>query len=223
MRNGVALAAACVLAACASTPTDRPTVAIEDEPALSAWEAALVPEDRQRLALLPATWAIARTRAEARSPALLAEAGALLAGDAALDHPALTPGSYHCSLTRLGDFGRRPAIRRFPPFFCYVRGESGDRLSFTKQTGTDLPGGWLTLDEPGRRYVFTGAQQRRAGDTSLAYGGEPARDLAGVVERIGSFRWRLVIPWRGKDAGLDVYDLVPVPTEFQAPEPPAED
>jgi len=43
----------------------------------------------------------------------------------------------------------------------------------------------------------------------------------GVIERIGPFRWRLVLPWRGERPGLDIYELTPVPLEQQAAEPPA--
>jgi hypothetical protein len=108
-------------------------------------------------------------------------------------------------------------IRVMPPFFCYIRGESDNLLTFAKQTGTDLPGGWLYPDDD-KRYVFLGARQRRSGDTSLAYGADRVRDVIGVAERIGSFRWRLEIRGPARD-GLDVYELTPVPTENQPPQP----
>ena len=34
--------------------------------------------------------------------------------------------------------------------------------------------------------------------------------MVGVLERIGAFRWRLVIPWPQNDAKLDVFELTPV-------------
>jgi hypothetical protein len=220
MREVLALIIGCALSACAAEQA-RPVVEVEAAPT-GAWETIIRPEDRTRLTTLPATWLSAWTRAESRSAALLKDVADIARPDAALDHPALPPGSYNCSLTRMGDFGaRRPAVRRFPPFFCYVRGEEGNALSFTKQTGTDLPGGWLHPDVEAPRYVFLGAKQRKPGDNSLSYGTELERDLAGVLERIGPFRWRLVVPWRDGDTGIDIYELTPVPADGQAEEPPA--
>ena len=47
-------------------------------------------------------------------------------------------------------------------------------------------------------------------DQPLAYGDNPKRDMAGVFERIGPFRWRLVIPWPQGSSKLDVFELTPV-------------
>ena len=38
----------------------------------------------------------------------------------------------------------------------------------------------------------------------------PKRDMAGVLERIGPFKWRLVIPWPQSTSKLDVFELTPV-------------
>jgi hypothetical protein len=135
----------------------------------------------------------------------LREEGDLLRADAGLAHPALPPGSYHCRSVVL----RRDAVERGKPFFCFVGSETGERVSFTKQTGTALPGGWLYPEAD--RYVFLGARQRRAGDVSLAYGGDRTRDLIGVVERIGAFRWRLAL----SGTAMEVYELTPVAPDKQ--------
>lgn len=222
MRTAAALAMLFLATACATTtvPVAGPTVEIAPEESVTGWRAIANGVDEARLAAMPQAWAAARATVGRRDRKPLADAGALLAADAALDHPALPPGSYKCWLTSLGRRTTRgAALRTFAPFFCYVRAEDGGTLSFTKQTGSDLPGGWLHDD--GQRYVFLGARQREAGDSSLGYGTEPERDLAGVVERIGPFRWRLVLPWRDGKTGLDVYELTPVPTEQQAAEPAA--
>jgi hypothetical protein len=131
----------------------------------------------------------------------------LLQPGAALDHPALSPGSYMCRAVRV----ERARLRSFPSQFCFVRGEAGGRLSFNKQTGTDLPNGWLYADGD-TRSVFLGAQQRRAGENSLGYGTDRAADRVGVIERIGPFRWRLVMP---RPNELWIYELTPVPAEQQ--------
>ena len=39
---------------------------------------------------------------------------------------------------------------------------------------------------------------------------QPKRDMAGVLERIGPFKWRLVIPWPQSTSKLDVFELTPV-------------
>ena len=103
--------------------------------------------------------------------------------------------------------------RAFPEQFCFVGGEADGRLSFNKQTGSDLPNGWLYPDEKDR-YIFLGAQQRKPGDNSIPYGAERSRDLAGVIERVGPFRWRLVMP-RTTPRALWVYELTPVPAAQQ--------
>lgn len=151
---------------------------------------------------------------------LIRREGDLLVPNAARQQPTPPPGSYHCRLVKLGaGTGREPPVQSFPDFFCYIRAEGDNRLSFTKQTGTELPGGWLH-DDGGRRLVLIGAKQRTPGDNSLAYGSEPERNLVGVIERVGPFRWRLVLPRPAESAGLDIYELTPVPVEQQAAEPP---
>ncbi|MBL7373056.1 DUF4893 domain-containing protein, partial [Escherichia coli] len=41
-----------------------------------------------------------------------------------------------------------------------------------------------------------------------AYGAQPERDQAGVVERIGENRWRVVIPWPKQESKLDLIEIV---------------
>lgn len=210
-------AAAFTLAGCAASRQAGVTVTSTDTVAQPGWKGIISPQDDARLQSLGSTWDAVRAQASVRSKSAWGKQGDLLA-DAALDHPAMPPGSYNCRLVSLGEKSRRgAAVRTFPPFFCYVRSEGGDGLSFTKQTGTDLPGGWLHPDGD-RRYVFLGAKQRKPGDNSLGYGADEDRDLAGVVERVAPFRWRLVVPWRDGKQGLDVYELTPVAAELQKPE-----
>ena len=47
-------------------------------------------------------------------------------------------------------------------------------------------------------------------DEVLAYGDDRKRDMAGILERIGPFKWRLVIPWPQDGAKLQVFELTPV-------------
>ncbi|MGK6320635.1 DUF4893 domain-containing protein [Sphingomonas sp. DT-204] len=201
----------CALSACASSTTrSRAIVAIDPAPATPGWRDTADPADAAALDSLPALWSEALTAPAKRGQRAAAMGdAALLDPKAALDHPALPPGSYTCRVVRV----ERGRTRGFPPQFCFVGGEADGRLSFNKQTGSDLPNGWLYADE-NDRYVFLGAQQRKPGDNSIAYGTDRSRDVAGVVERVGSFRWRLVVP-RSKPKALWIYELTPVPAERQ--------
>ena len=198
----LAIALGGALSGCAATqPRPRP-MGIVEKP-VSAWRDTIKLPDTAKVDAMPAHWAAARARAGKTAARAIAAQGVLLDGSA-LDHPAPSPGPYRCRLVRLGAGG----VRSFPAATCFVGGDPGDMLSFTKATGSDAPGGWLYPDEVTTRYVFLGARQLRPGTASLAYGKDATRNLAGVVERIGTFRWRLVIP--GAADTLDVYDLTPL-------------
>jgi hypothetical protein len=144
----------------------------------------------------------AKSEAWRRSADLRRE-GRLLEARGALPRPAPTPGSYNCRMIKLGRTGTRgPVFERFRPFFCYVEVE-GELLTIVKQTGSQRPAGRLWEDDREDRLIFLG---------SLALGNEdhPRRDMAGIFERIGPFRWRLVIPWPQSTSKLDVFELTPV-------------
>ena len=214
-------AVAAMLSACAVTPAVTTISPAPSDLQKPGWQAVVSAEDQDRLAHLPGIWRSALEAVPRRYHRLVTREGDLLVAGAARERPATPPGSYRCRLVRLGaGAGGEPPVQSFPDFFCYVRAEHDNLLSFTKQTGTDLPGGWI-YDDTDRRLVLAGAKQRAVGDNSLGYGAEPDRDLVGVIERIGPFRWRLVLPWRGERPGLDIYELTPVPLEQQAAEPPA--
>jgi hypothetical protein len=205
----IALALCSSLAACASR---TPSVHIATDgvtEAASPWRAAITAPDSERLERLRATWDGLHARLPAR---VRAAQGKLADPAAALDYPGLTPGSYRCKVVRMRAPARGAAsVRNSTSDFCYVSG-AAEGFSFVKQTGTDAAAGYLYPD--GARYVFLGARQRRAGANDLVYGSEPARDVVGVVERVGGFRWRLAVA--GADAGeLDIYELTPVPPEQQ--------
>src|SRR3546814_11277681 len=85
----------------------------------------------------------------------------LLEADAALDHPALPPGSYWCRVMRLGKIAGRNLIESFAPKFCSICDEDKG-LSFTKQSAGHLHAGYLYADGV-RRYVVLGARQDAPG------------------------------------------------------------
>jgi hypothetical protein len=207
------------LPACA-TRVPMPVVAIEEAvPEPTGWRATASPEDRARLAMLPLMWTRARAAVPRRQLGKLRAETELVEPAAALALPAPPPGPYRCRLIR---FGGRAGLATFPPDFCYVDG--GDKgVSFTKQTGSNLPGGWLHADTATRQ-VFLGSLRAAGAEGAPGYGDDPAQDVAGVVERVSPFRWRLVLTRGGRGALLDVYELVPVPPEVPGATPavPAE-
>ena len=128
--------------------------------------------------------------------------------------PQLPPGPYYCRLLR---FGGRPRFATFKPDFCYV--EAGtDALAFTKQTGENLPEGWIFPDGDTRQ-IFLGTFRREGEPGGKHYGDDPVHDIAGIVERVSPFRWRLILTRAGGDAALELYELVPVPPEVPGAKP----
>lgn len=219
LRVSIALAVtSCALCGCASR-TPRPRVTVETVAQPTGWRAIASASDQQQIDALPATWAHAIAAIPRRAQAKLRAETRLVEPAAALELPAPPPGPYRCRLVR---FGGRAGITTFPPDFCYVDGgEKG--VSFTKQTGSNLPGGWLHADTATRQ-VFLGSLRSPGAKEASGYGDDPAANVAGVVERVSPFRWRLVLTRAGKGALLDVYELVPVPPEVPGATPavPAE-
>lgn len=218
-RAALALAmTSCVLGACAS-PTPRPVVMVEATPQPAGWRAIASENDQQLIDALPTAWARAIAGVPRRAQAKLRAETKLVDPAAALELPAPPPGPYRCRLVR---FGGRAGVATFPPDFCYVDGDARG-VSFTKQTGANLPGGWLHADTPTRQ-VFLGGLRAPDAKEAPGYGDDPVKNVAGVVERVSPFRWRLVLTRAGKGALLDVYELVPVPPEVPGATPavPAE-
>lgn len=175
------------------------------------WQEVASGTDADRIRRLPQAWAegLRDARAGGFASAVRLE-GELLRPDAALPRPAPTPGSYNCRLVRLGKAGRRgPAFERFKPFFCYVEVE-GELLTIVKQTGSERPAGRLWEDDVSTRLVFLGSLALGNEEQPKAYGEDPSRDMAGVLERVAPMRWRLVVPYPRSGARLEVFELTPV-------------
>ena len=201
------------VAACA-TPQSRPdvvaTVTEEPRTKTDVWTEIATDADEQRLARLGLAWQEALRDARRGYGREIKAEGALLQPRAALARPAPTPGSYHCRLVKLGKAtASAVAFERFKPFFCYVEVE-GDLLTIVKQTGSQRPAGRLWEDDRPDRLIFLGSLALGSEEQPLAYSEDPRRDMAGVFERVGPFKWRLVIPWPQSSSKLDVFELTPV-------------
>jgi hypothetical protein len=200
------------LAACqqGNKPRPAPSIVVEEPTARDQWMQVATAADESRLQTIGQAWAEALAEARKSNPRDVRAEGRLLDPEAALPRPAPTPGSYHCRLVRLGKVKPRGrAFEKFKPFFCYVQVD-GDLLTIVKQTGSSRPAGQLMEDDVEERLVFLGSLALANEDQPMAYGEDPKRDMAGVLERIAPFRWRLVIPWPQGESKLDVFELSPV-------------
>lgn len=201
------------LSAC-QTQAPPPPVAFEPEPEpepAAGWRAVALAEDEERIDRLPLAWQEAL--GEARSAGFgrrIAAEGPLLDPGAALPRAAPPPGPYRCRLIR---FGAGRPVTAYQPYFCLVDVE-GEQLSLTKQEGSERPGGY-PWEESGRRLVFLGAVAFRGEPLPPGYGEDRDRSLVGVVERIGPFHYRLVMPWPPSGAALDILELVPFVPETE--------
>jgi hypothetical protein len=205
------LPAAALTLLCACSPMERTLNregAIIDQPARD-WHLVATDADRARLrdwrgAFVEGLAAARRSGAGAKVDA----EGALLAPDAALPGPAIPNGTYNCRVTKLGakSAGLLDYIA-YPAFTCRVRAERGlqglAKLSGSqRQVGLIFPGDAL-------RTIFLGTLMLSEENRAMQYGGDPDRDVAGYVERIGPRRWRLLIPRPTFESQIDIIELVP--------------
>ncbi len=189
----------------------RAEVSVASPTKADIWQRVASAVDAERIARIGGAWSAAL--GEARSRGFgdeIKKEGLLLMANSALARPAPSPGSYSCRLVELGATPRRKAaFERFKPFFCYVEVE-GELLTIVKQTGSQRPAGRLWEDDVATRLVYLGSLALGNEEQPKAYGEDPSRDMAGVVERVAPFVWRLVIPNPRNGAKLDVFELTPV-------------
>jgi len=207
-------ALAVLAAGCVTKPKPPPGVRpqVEVGPPLKseAWRQVATAADEDRISRVGLAWQEGLADAKKTNAADVRREGKLLLPRAGLPRPAPTPGSYNCRLIKLGKATpKSKAFESFKPFFCYVEVE-GDLLTIVKQTGSRRPAGRLWEDDDPNRLIFLGSLALGDEQQPLAYGDDPKRDMAGVLDRIGPFRWRLVIPWPQSTSKLDVFELTPV-------------
>jgi hypothetical protein len=212
--RGGALLALALLAGCETKPKlppgMHPSVEVGAPLKSEEWKAVATAADQDRIARLGLAWQEALAEAKRSSAGEVSKEGKLLLPRSGLPRPVPTPGSYNCRMIALGKATRgAKAFESFKPFFCYVEVE-GDQLTIVKQTGSQRPAGRLWEDDDPNRMIFLGSLALADEDQPLAYGDDPKRNMAGVFERIGAFRWRLVIPWPQGDSKLEVFELTPV-------------
>jgi len=198
------------LGACQTVPSVPPSAA--DAPVADpagTWRATATAQDKQRIRNWYSSWTAALASARAKGyGASIEHEGVLLQPNAALPNPHLPPGDYRCRTIKVGTQGRGTlGYIAYDWFRCRVAPEQG-LMSLTKLTGSQRPVGLIFSDSLTRQ-VFLGTLV--LGDESIAvsYGSDRMRDMAGLVERIGDNRWRLVLPSPAYESLLDVIELVP--------------
>ena len=204
MRRATALALAAALVGCGNSAAPR----LAPPAAGSDWRRIATPSDRERLRSWRQTWQRALAAARRAAPDAIAAQGSLFDYDRALDQPIPPAGRYACRVYKLG--ARQPGqldYVDYPPFACRVAVDDGV-LRLEKLTGSQRPTGVIFADN-GLRAVFLGVMILGDEARPYPYGLEPARDLAGWVERIGPARWRVTLPQPAFESLLDVVELVP--------------
>lgn len=200
------------VAGCAPTPppelpAEEPPVKVEE--AAPEWRGIARIEDAQKIDEIDRIWdeAIART-GERRYRTASRDEGELVDPAAGLPRPAPAPGPYWCRTIKLG-LSSSAGYVAFRPFNCYIEAE-GELLTLVKQSGSERPAGRIYLDEESNRLVFLGGLALGREEEPPAYGDNVARNVIGVIERVGPFRYRLVIPRPQGDSVLDLIELVPL-------------
>lgn len=200
------------LGGCQTVPSMPPSVA--DKPpvevdAAGTWRATATAPDKERVRNWYSSWTAALADARAKGfGANIEREGALLQPAAALPNPYIPAGDYRCRTVKVGTQGRGAlAYISYDWFRCRVSTEQ-NLMSLTKLTGSQRPVGLIFPDNL-KRQVFLGTLELGDETMPVNYGTDRMRDMAGLVERIGDNRWRLVLPAPAYESLLDVIELVP--------------
>jgi len=176
----------------------------------ASWREVATPHDRERLRGWRSAWmeGLAAARAGGGAEVISADP-ALFDPDRSRDGALPPPGAYRCRVVKLG-------VAAAHGFFrsgwgqCRVEAE-GALLRLSRTDGMQRPTGLIFADGNGRA-IFLGTMVLSDERRALGYGVDDARDLIGLVERIGEARWRVALPYPRFQSTLDVVELVPAAT-----------
>ena len=218
VRLALSISAVAVLAACATTPPPPPPPPPPAGPSaggagtgatLMDWRGVITSGDRDRYVRRDAAWSLALQQARRqKGSGDLNSLGDLIDPGAARPGAAPRPGNYRCRTVKLGSQGGEAGLGYvvYGWFGCRIE-QTPRGLKFTKTTGSQRFQGRLYPDADSR-LVYVGTQAWGDERGFPAYGAQPERDQAGVVERIGENRWRVVIPWPKQESKLDLIEIV---------------
>jgi hypothetical protein len=204
----LAVALSATLGACRTVPPVPPSAA-DAPPETGTWRATATDQDQERIRNWYKSWQAALADARAKgNGADIDREGVLLRPMAALPNPHLPAGDYRCRTVKVGTKGRSTlGYVGYGWFRCRVAPEQG-LSSLTKLSGSQRPVGLIFPDNL-KRQVFLGTLELGDEKIAVSYGSDRMRDMAGLVERIGNNRWRLVLPAPAYESLLDVIELVP--------------
>lgn len=195
------------LAACQSLPAVPPAAA--DRPAeAGTWRGTATEADRLRIRQWHNSWVTALADARAKGYGEdIAREGDLLKPMAALPNAFLPTGDYRCRTIKVGAQAGNLGYIAYGWFRCQVKAEQGIS-SLSKLSGSQRPVGLIFPDNL-KRQVFLGTLELGDEKQPVDYGSDRMRDMAGLIERIGEERWRLVLPAPAYESLLDVIELRP--------------
>jgi hypothetical protein len=151
--------------------------------------------------------AIAEARRRGHGAAIDAE-GPLLEPDPDLAEVAPPAGDYRCRTIKIGVKGAAVGdYVVYPGQSCRVLPRPGG-LAFVRLTGPQRMLGRLYPDAA-RRTIFLGTVQFGDEKAPIPYGADEKRNAAGLLQRIGERRWRMVLPAPHFESSLDVIELLP--------------
>ena len=172
------------------------------------WHQVATSRDRQRLRNWRSAWM------EGLEAARAGDGAGVIAADPALFDPdrilsgAVPPaGDYRCRAFKLGARGVAHGFTAYPWGACRVEAD-GEMLRVSRLDGPQRPTGLIFADTDARA-ILLGTMVFSDETRPLDYGRDAGRDMAGVVERIGHRRWRIVVPYPRFESTLDVVELVP--------------
>ena len=207
----LAITAALLTASCAYTTgvTGTPAGANPDQELPTIWRSIATQDDRRRISNARRSFREGVADAAAGGHAHeVAQEGVLLQPDAGLADPRPPAGYYRCRFVKLGSQGSVPlSFVAYPWFRCRID-DQGETLRFEKLTGSQRPSGTFYPDNR-LRMAFLGVLVLGDETRAHVYGRDATRDMAGILERIGEARWRLVLPYPRFESLVDVIELVP--------------
>ncbi len=171
------------------------------------WRRVATVADRGRLRGWRGAWVDALAEVDPRE---IAKEPQLFDPDRSLADALPPPGAYRCRTFKLGARGGiGPTFAASTAFACRIdANDDGDVVSLVKLDGSQRPVGTIYADTDSRA-VFLGTMELGDEKRPMRYGRDASRDMAGLIERIGTRRWRVVLPYPRFESVLDVVELVP--------------
>jgi hypothetical protein len=190
-------------------PAEAPAPAPAEQGGTDQWRTVANAEDQSRIDRLAEAWSTALSEADQEHGAVIDALGMLGVPSAGLTgnlQPG--PGKYRCRTIKIGALGEgNLTYVAYGWLTCSIEFTPGGDLILAKTGGSQRTRGLLYPDTD-KRLVFVGAQAWGADEKEYpAYGQRAERDQVGVFERVGTERWRLVLPWPKQESKLEFLEL----------------